>query len=102
MATPSETLGRTHRVHWFAGRLMEVLDDLVGVEGEAPLALSVLGAEETIETVTTLDSGIARLIGLRASVLAHADATQVGNEATPVATSTSAWFRTATVTTGPV
>ena len=102
MATPSEHHGRTHRVHWFAGRLMQVLDDLVGVEGEAPLALGVLGAEETIETVTELDRAVARLAGLRASVLAHADATQAGLQATPVATSTTGWFRSATVTPGPL
>ena len=102
MAVPTATGERTQRVHWFAGRRGEVLDDLVGVEGDLPLALGVLGQDETAETVTELDRAIARLIGLRASVLAHADAIEVGLSATPLATSTSAWLRTTTVTAGPV
>ncbi len=99
---PTPTGERTQRVHWFAGRLGEVLDDLTGAEGDAPLALSVLSAEDTIETVAELDRGIARLVGLRASVLAHAEAVGVASSATPIAVSTSGWFRTATVAPGPV
>ena len=98
MAGTSPTSERTQRVHWFAGRLGEVLDELVGPTGDAPLALSVLSVDETSETVCELDRAIARLIGLRASAIAHADGLQVGLSATPVATSTPAWFRGATVT----
>ena len=101
MAGPSLTRDRTQRVHWFAGRLGEVLDGLVGDDGEASLALGVLSADEITETVTELDRGIARLIGLRGSVVAHADSIEVGLSATPVATSTSAWLRAQTVTSGP-
>jgi hypothetical protein len=102
MAAPTATSDRTHRVHWFAGRLGEVLDDVVGPEGAQPLALGVLSAEECAETVTELDREIARLVGLRAAVIARADAVDVGQTATPVATSTSAWLRSTTVTPGSV
>ena len=33
---------RTHPVHWFTGRLGEVLDGLVGATGDAGLALMML------------------------------------------------------------
>ena len=81
-APSTATRDRTQRVHWFAGRVGEVLDDLVGVDGELPLALGVLDETETTETVVELDRAIARLTGLRASVLAHTDAIQLGLSAT--------------------
>ena len=56
MAGPTLTRDRTQRVHWFAGRLGEVLDDLVGASGDAPLALGVLSESELTETVVELEA----------------------------------------------
>src|SRR4051812_15999246 len=87
-AATTPTCERTHRVHWFTGRLGEVLDGLLGPDGRAGLALSVLGPEQPAEGVVGLPREIARLQGLEAEPLAHADAVDVAAHATPVATST--------------
>jgi hypothetical protein len=89
-------------VHWFTGRLGEVLDGVLGPDGQAGLALSCLDPEQTIETVTEVDQAIARLIGLRAELLAHAETVEVAAHATPVSTSTPGWYAHATRTTRPV
>ena len=93
---------RTHAVHWFTGRLGEVLDDLLGPDGRAGLALSTLSPDQTAESVVEVDRQIARLTGLRGSLIAHAEIVEVSSHTTPVATTTSSWFAHATCTPGPV
>jgi hypothetical protein len=93
---------RTHRVAWFTGRLGEVLDDVLGVEGDAGLALSLLGPEETATSVVEVDRAIARLTGLKVALLAHAADVDVAGHATPVATSPGGWLSHATRTPAPV
>src|SRR4051794_39329315 len=92
------TCERTHAVHWFTGRLGEVLDGLLGPDGDAGLALSVLGPAEAAEAVVEVDRVIARLSGLQTELLVHADAVEVPAHATPVATTTRGWFAHATRT----
>src|SRR5690349_3272555 len=82
------TCERTHAVHWFAGRLGEVLDGLLGADGQAGLALALLGPEETAEAVVELTQAQARIDGMLATLLAHAETVEVGAHAIPVATST--------------
>ena len=100
---------RHHRVHWFSGRLHEVLDDLMGVDGaarapggqeavglageheaghprpvrEAPPAVWVaeLSAAQTAEAVTELAAARARLQGLEAALLAHAEVVDADDRA---------------------
>ncbi len=99
VATP--VCERAHRVHWFTGRLDEVLDGLLGADGEAGLALSLLGPEQTAEAVVEIARAQARLDGLTAELLAHAESVDVASHATPIATTTGGWFAHATITPRP-
>jgi hypothetical protein len=87
--TPVED--RSNRVHWFAGRLLEVLADVTA--GGARVA--ELSADETGESILELTEAINCLEGPRAAALAHADAIDVGAES--AATSTGAWLAVAAV-----
>src|SRR6476661_457284 len=95
------TCERTHPVHWFAGRLGEVLDGLLGPDGQSGLGLGLLDELQTAEALVEVHRSIARLQGLEAVLLAHAGVVEVGSHAVPVATSTSTWFAHATLTPGP-
>jgi hypothetical protein len=78
---------RSHRVHWFAGRLQEVLDELTA--GGVPVAS--LGAEAAGEALVELLNGAQRVQALAVRLLAHADRVDVA--ALSGATSTQAWLR---------
>src|SRR3954454_11369239 len=90
--TPVEQ--RTNRVHWLAGRVHEVLDDVVA--SGAPVATLDAGAAG--EAVAELLRAAHRLQALALRVLAHADrvdtAAEVGH------TSTAAWLAHTAVTPG--
>lgn len=85
---------RTCRVHWFAGRMHEVLDDV----SAAGLSMLALGSAQSAETVVELLRAADRIQGLALQVLAHADRIDVGAESGAV--STGAWLGTA-VTVSP-
>ncbi len=84
---------RSVQVHWFAGRLHGVIDDLV----DPLVATAGLDAAAAAETIVELTAGIARMEALRAAVLTRADTLDVA--ATKGATSTTAWLAHATTTT---
>src|SRR5689334_13168865 len=89
---------RTHRVAWFTGRLGEVLDDVLGPDGGAGLALSLLDPQETATSVLEVDRAIRRLTGLKVALVAHAADVDVAGHASPVATSPGGWLSYATRT----
>ena len=80
-------------VHWFAGRLHEVIDDLV----DPAVAVAGLDVSSVAETVTELRAATHRLRALEAAVLARGELVDVA-ESTG-ATSTPAWLAHATRTT---
>jgi hypothetical protein len=84
---------RQHPVHRFAGRLLEVLDEVSGA--------SVLGmsTEEAGEATVELTLVLSRLTALRLATLAQADRTDVAG--TVDATSTAAWLRSRLPMTAP-
>src|SRR3954447_12999016 len=82
-ATP--LVERRHPLHVFAARLHARLDELAGVEAWA------LDTDECGETVREVLEAEARLAGLRARLLAHAETVEVA--AASSATSTAAWLR---------
>src|SRR4051794_31453276 len=90
---------RVHRVHWFAGRVGEVLDDVTGTGAGAGVRVAGLTAAETAETLGELTAVINRVEGLRLAVLAHADRLDVAAESG--ATSTGAWLAHTTRTPHP-
>ncbi len=76
---------RFDRVHWFAGRVHEVLD---GLGDPHPYSLT---PGQVAETVGELERAAARLSGLALRLVAQAD---IDDLATPAgATSTAAWLR---------
>jgi len=77
---------RQRGVHWFSGRVHEVVDEV----GESGLALLTLSAVEAGETVLDLLRAAERLHGLALKVLAHADAVDIAELSG--ATSTQAWL----------
>ena len=85
---------RSCPVHWFAGRVHEVLDEVtaggVRVSGLSPAA--------TAEAVVELTRAEARIAALKAALLPHADTLGVAYTATPVATSTGSWLASQTRT----
>src|SRR6476620_7109272 len=89
---------RRHRVHAFAGRAHEVLDDILGADGSSFVALSDLGVGATRETLVELARLVARIEALTAKVLDHGDILKVGTapdeqgDAPAVPGSTAAWF----------
>ncbi|MDX6326263.1 MAG: hypothetical protein QOK15_2617, partial [Nocardioidaceae bacterium] len=88
--TPVEA--RSNRVHWFAGRVHEVLDEVTA--GGVPV--SELNPAETAEAVTELCRLASRIEGLKATLVAHGDRVDVARESG--ATSTGAWLAVATRT----
>ena len=95
---------RSCRVHWFAGRVHEVLDEVTA--GGAPVV--TLTAAETAEAITELCRAEARIAGLKTRLLAHGDRIDVAAEpagppaagavAASAAPSTGAWLACATRT----
>src|SRR3954453_2847773 len=81
---------RVHRVHWFAGRVGEGLDDLTGTGAGTGVLVAALTAAETVETLGELTAAINRIEGLRLAVLAHAD--RLGGAAESGATPARAWL----------
>src|SRR6478672_8437493 len=96
---------RRHRVHAFAGRAHEVLDDILGADGCGFVAMSDLGVAATRETLVELSRLTARIEALQAKVLDHGDILKVGTaadedgDAPTVPGSTAAWFASETATT---
>src|SRR4051794_20914695 len=84
--------GRRNRVHWFAGRVHEVLDDVAA----GGVRVAELGAAETVEAVTELCRAEARIAALKLALLAHGERIDVAAES--AATSTGAWLACATRT----
>jgi hypothetical protein len=99
-----EAVGRTpvderkNLVHWFAGRVHQVLDDVMGLAtatGEAGsvqtpvVCVASLGPDETAESLVELAEARSRMEGLEASLLTHAESVEVA--AVAGATSTAAW-----------
>ncbi len=87
---------RTHRLHAFAGRLHEVLDDLLGGEGQLAPPVSELTAEQTRETIVELSRAQRRLEALQSRLLVQADRVDVASDAG--ATGTASWLATAVCT----
>jgi hypothetical protein len=77
---------RGNRVHWFAGRVHQVLDEVTA--GGLPVA--TLTAAETAEALRELSAAAARIEALRVALLAHAEVVEVA--AAEAATSTGAWL----------
>ena len=89
-------------MHWFTGRLHEVLDEVTGVRRARPgcsatVPLMTLGTRETAEAIRDLAAAQARIDGLMLTLLAHADDVEVAKS--EGATSTQAWLAHATTTT---
>src|SRR5918993_1087285 len=77
---------RTNRVHWFTGRVHEVLDEVLA----GGVRLAELGPAQTAEAVAELARLEARIAGLKLHLLAHAETRDVAGDA--AATSTAAWL----------
>ena len=91
--SPTPLCERRVPVHWFAGRLHEVIDDLV----DPAVTVGGLDVSSVAETVQELTAAMHRLQALRAAVLARGELVDVA-ESTG-ATSTPAWLAHATRTT---
>lgn len=83
---------RQHPVHVFAGRLLEVLDDVAAAPAFG------MGRGEAAEAIVELEVGLSRLRALRLAALAQADRVEVGS--VNDATSTAAWLRSQVPVTG--
>lgn len=83
---------RPCRVHWFAGRVNEVLDDLT----TGGVRVAELTADETAEAISELCRAEPRIQALKLALLAHGDLVDVAERS--AATSTAAWFASATRT----
>jgi hypothetical protein len=79
-------------MHWFAGRLHEVLDDLT----TSGVAVTALSTGDAAETLLELSRAVARLEALQLAVLAHAETVEVAQAFG--ATSTGAWLAHSTRT----
>jgi hypothetical protein len=77
-----------HRLLWFASRAEEVLDDVLA----GGVHVAGLPAEATAEAVTAFLRLASRMQAVAASLLPHAETVDVAADATPVATSTGAWW----------
>src|SRR6478609_6239591 len=73
--TPVE--GRPHRVHAFAGRAHDVMDDLLGADGAAFCSGAELSPTETREAIVELTSLQARVEALKCRLLDHGDVTRM-------------------------
>src|SRR4051794_10000841 len=91
-ATP--TGDRRNRVHWFAGRVHEVLDELTA----GGIHVAELDATECAEPAVELSRAARRLDALCLAVLAQGARPDVDVAASSGAPSTGAWFAHATVT----
>jgi hypothetical protein len=81
---------RTNRVHWFTGRVHQVLDDALA----GGVRLVELSATETADALIELARLEARLAGIKLHLVAHADEVDVAQE--NASTSTAAWLTSAT------
>ncbi|HET6560509.1 MAG TPA: DUF222 domain-containing protein, partial [Marmoricola sp.] len=93
---------RSNLAHWFAGRVHQVLDEVMGIDPTDPASTPVvcvasLSPAQAAETLLELAKARARIEGLEAMVLGHADSVDVAAESG--ATSTAAWYAHATQTT---
>ena len=99
--TRTPVAARTHRVHRYAGRAHEALDDILGADGSGFVALSELGVGATRETIVELSRLQDRIEALKAKVLDHGDVIAVGTAAdedgvTPaIPGTTAAWYSSA-------
>ena len=83
-----------HRLLWFAERADAVLDEVLA----GGLHVAELEPGSTADAVTAFRRLAARMQAVATSLLVHADTVAVAAEATPLATSTGAWFAAATRT----
>jgi len=102
---------RTHRIHWFAGRAHDVLDDVVGADGSRLVAMSELSATATRESLIELTRLQSRVEAMKARLLDHAevigahaiDDPEQGPLTRPLpARSNAAWYAAAAHLPGPV
>jgi hypothetical protein len=77
---------RTNRVHWFSGRVHQVLDDALA----GGVRLAELSPTDIAEALNELVRLEARLAGIKLHLLSHAEDADVARE--NAATSTSAWL----------
>ncbi len=71
--TRTPLVERTHRVHCFAGRAHDALDDLMGADGSGFVSMSELSAFATRESLIELSRLQSRIDGLKAGLLDHAE-----------------------------
>src|SRR3712207_2881381 len=90
VAAVTDTTTRSNRVHWFAGRVHEVLDDVTA----GGVVVSTLSATETSEAILELTRATRRIEALRLALLSHAERVEVAAESG--AASTGAWLAHAT------
>lgn len=81
---------RTNRVHWFTGRVHEVLDDALA----GGVRVAELTTTETADALDELARLQSRIDGIKLHLLAHAEDCDVAQE--NAATSTAAWLAHAT------
>ena len=85
---------RNNRAHWFAGRVHEVLDEVMGLDpittGTPMVRVAELSPAQTAETIVELAAARARLDRLEAALLTHAEDVDVAAESG--ATSTADWY----------
>ena len=75
-ATP--VAARTNRVHCFAGRAHEVLDDLLGADGSAFVSVADLTVSATREAIVELSRLQDRIEALKGRLLDHGDILAIG------------------------
>ena len=100
---------RRHRVHCFAGRAHQVLDDLLGSDGTGFVSLSELSVSATRESIVEIARLQDRLEALKSRLLDHGDIVAIGTApdddgqvpAIP-ATTTASWYAAAVRTPLPV
>src|SRR5215210_7974866 len=81
---PTDPEHRSNRVHWFAGRVHRVLDEVAGC------SVASLGSAELAEIVLELAREERRIAGIRLAALAAADRVGVAEDGT--ALHTAGWL----------
>ncbi len=82
------------RAYWFAGRVHQVLDEVLA----GGVRVGDMLDSETAEAVVELSRAQARIEALKLQLLAHGEHVDVAAAARPPATSTGAWLASATRT----
>ena len=82
------------RAYWFAGRVHEVLDEVMA----SGVRVAEMLDSETAEAVAELSRAQSRIEALKLQLLAHGERVDVAAAARPPATSTGAWLASATRT----